>query len=526
MKDINHLIEEVGMGRYQTMQLFMIGGLLVLDGAEILLSSSILAALEEDWGLTQKMRGFMMSAIFVGIFCGNLIGGSLADSYGRRGVIIWSYVLGLIFGLLSAMAPGQWSLLFGRFFFGCSFGLGISPGVSLMVESAPASWRGHVMNLGGIFFSFGEIFAAVLLIWFMPEIKGAEAAHHWRYVAALGIAPGAFLFPMVALFLKESPHFLSVKGRYVEAVAILRYMAITNGVENEVRDLLEAAQAEAARAEEEAGQQQQQQAAPTAAGSSGQEGEGGACAGTGEAVDGCSPVPLVSAAGTRKAEGTLRQRVALLMTSDLRSIVVGGAYLCFLSNLLFYGLTYALPIIFSSIHVPFSAAFQVLIVSICDLPGTLLAFFLLYSKDIGHRDGLTALALTGAVAMMTLVTLDFGSEYIWVALPSTYLAKYVSSAFFTLTYIYLAEVFPSHCRATALAVCMSVGRLGSIFAPVLFEATTSEDAHGKFMALASGLCILGVVAIKLLLHFELKNAPLEEEAAQPAKEKAAPPAQG
>lgn len=208
------------------------------------------------------------------------------------------------------------------------------------------------------------------------------------------------------------------------------------------------------------------------------------------------------------------ETLTVAFSKEYRSILVGGAYLCFLSNFMFYGFTYALPQIFQSLGRSISPSFEVFLISLCDYPGGALAFFFIYAKTIGHRDGLMILAACLALLSLLLISIDHGKQGLYVGLPSAYMVKFLSSSIFTLTYIYLSEVFPSKVRATALSLCIASGRVGSMISPLIFEACKDKKSklgtHARFLIVTSLLCLLAIVVIKSTLHFELKNAPLDE----------------
>lgn len=504
-RDVTQVIEDVGMGTYQFVQLLLIGGVMIADGAEILLSSSLLSALKTLWNLTPLMRGAMMSTIFIGVFLGGLLGGRIADSHGRRMGILVSYTGLIIFGTGTAAAQGPISMLVMRFLFGASFGCGMGPGMAMQVETAPSNWRAHIVNLGGLWFSIGEIYTAVLLVIFMPTLTDPDGSH-WRWVTVLSMVPGLLLFPFTYFLLQETPSFLSSQGRKDEAIRSLQYIATMNGEASKTANLdsddpdLQLVCAEVPEAEDSAAQSSDSGQASSLLENSASSG--------GDAHD----VQLSDAPQQRQS--AVLETASILFSSEYRSIVIGGCYMCFLANFLFYGLTYALPQIFSKLGHELEPAVQVLIISICDMPGVLLAFFLIYSKHIGHRDGLVILATAAAVFSITLVSIDHGLEGLYIGLPSAYLVKYVASAFFTLSYVYLAEVFPSKVRASGVSLCIAAGRLGSILSPIIVELLHVKGfklgEHAPFLMTTAVLCILAIAVIKLTLHFELKNAPLQE----------------
>jgi MFS family permease len=452
------------------------------------------------------VRGAMMSTIFVGVLCGGILGGSIGDTYGRRRAILLSYVGICVFGTATAAANGPIAMLILRFFFGASFGMGMGPGVAMQAETSPTSWRGHIINLGGLWFTIGEIYTAVLLILFMPDLTDPDGTH-WRMVIVLSMIPGFVLFPCTYLLLQESPHFLLSNGRHKEACDSLEYIAYMNRADDKVEGLDGADPAR--RLALPAPNAQTSDQNDTAASASLLERSSSSSAREVQVQE----EEVVDAHNFKPVSFT--EAFKILFNSEYRSIILGGSYLCFLSNFLFYGLTYSLPQIFENLGKELSPSVQVLIISCCDLPGVLLAFFLIYCKTIGHRDGLAYMAAVASVLCLTLISIDHGEKGLYVGLPSAYLLKYVAAAYFTLAYVYLSEVFPSKVRSTGLSFCIAAGRTGSIFAPLIVESLHIKGLeigeHAPFLMLTSCLCVLGIVVIKTCLHFELKNQPLAED---------------
>jgi len=484
MVELSKALDDIGLGRYQLVQSLIIGGLCMVDGAEILLSSSVLGALQQIWHLSALTKAFMMSFIFIGVFIGNLLGGTLADKYGRRTLVLGSYVGLITFGALTAAASGPTDMLIIRFFFGISYGMGIGPGVGLQVESAPAAWRGHLLNMGSVFFAVGELYTALLLLIFMPNLVD-PTGHEWRHVTLLDVVPGAVILPFAFLLLRESPHYYLMKGKYDEALEVVKYIAHVNGKE----DVLAALESDGGPPE---------LAGPVAAAP----GEGTA---------------LVQAGHSSMSHW---QQLRMVFSRDYRSIAIGGSCLCFVANFLFYGLSYGLPQTFSAMGEEISPAMQVLIVAFCSFPGVLVSLLLIESRTIGHRDGMALLAGFATLLQLSLITIDLGPNWHWLGLPSAYLSKYVASAFFTLVYVYLGEVFPSVIRCTGLSVCIACGRFGSMSAPLLFELLSllhnPIGPHASFLMFNAALCVLAVLVIRVCLSYEMKNAPLEDLAAPPA----------
>jgi len=528
-KDVNEAIEQIGFARYQVVQAIALCGLCISDGAEILIASGTLPGLAKGWSIEPFMRGCLVSGIFVGVLFGNLLGGLSADALGRRPTVLAAYAGLIVAGGCSCLAQGARGLLCARLLFGVFYGMGIGPSLALQVETSPSRWRAHVVNLQYLALVVGEIFAAALLVVFMPHLSGAEVQASWRWVVGIAVLPAACLFPFACAFLQESPHYLVSNGRHAAAKHALYSMAKFSGDTETMEEM-------APRGAAYSGVPTVVIAPPRLTSrtplvwslpQSDSEKTGWTNRTHTETMTDNSSVVDSWTTGSQE-HTTFLQRAAFVLTSEYLRIVLGGAFMCFVSNLQFFGLTYALPQIFKYNSMPqvrLLPATEMLVVSCCDVPGMLLAFYLSSASEIGHRESLTTLALVSGVLMLALTSINRGTEFFWAGLPCAALAKFTGTALFGLTYAYLAEVFPSSVRATALSLCMAGGRLGSIAAPVLFEVLAVEGLrvgpHAPYMVVSALVCFAGVVVIKHTLTFELKNEPLEDVSGKTAARAAA-----
>lgn len=120
-----------------------------------------------------------MGAYSLGQFLGSPLWGKLSDRFGRRPVLIWSLVGGLISYLLMAQATDIWGLGLARLFGGLMAG-NIAVAFAYVGDVVPEAGRPKAMGLLGAAFGLGFIFG--------PAIGGLVA----------GNAPGAAEFARVA----------------------------------------------------------------------------------------------------------------------------------------------------------------------------------------------------------------------------------------------------------------------------------------------------------------------------------------
>lgn len=96
-------------------------------------------------GLSSAQKGWLTSAIFLGMMIGGYAWGAFADAYGRRRCLMLSLAVNGLFGAASAFAPSFGSLLFLRFLSGLGVGGSIPVIFSYFAEFLPASRRGRYM---------------------------------------------------------------------------------------------------------------------------------------------------------------------------------------------------------------------------------------------------------------------------------------------------------------------------------------------------------------------------------------------
>merc|ERR1719379_3160728 len=101
----------------------------------------------------------------------------------------------------------------------------------------------------------------------------------------------------------------------------------------------------------------------------------------------------------------------------------------------------------------------------------------------------------------------------WIADPAAYLIKLSSTCLFMITYVYIPEAYPSNVRQTGVGFCLSMGRFGSILAPLIYESLTATfgSSHLPYLLLSGLSCILGAW-LSQELNAETKGMTLAKEA--------------
>lgn len=198
-----------------------------LDAMDVGLISFIVAALAEQWGLTDSEKSWVFSVGFIGMAAGATLGGLLADKIGRRSVFALTL---LIYGIAtgaSALATSLGVLLVFRFLVGLGLGAELPVASTLVSEFAPKRIRGRVIVWLEAFWAIGWILAA-LIGYFI--VAGSDDG--WRWGLVIGAVPAIYAL-VIRLHAPESVRFLETKGKYDEAEKIVQEYEESAGPEYE-----------------------------------------------------------------------------------------------------------------------------------------------------------------------------------------------------------------------------------------------------------------------------------------------------
>ena len=221
-----------------------LGGLLF--GYDTGVSNGAEGPMAQELGLSLLQLGIVISSLIFAAAVGALIGGKISDAIGRRKTIIVLAVMFFVGVLFVVFSPGFEILVAGRIILGLAVG-GASTVVPVyLAELAPYEIRGSITGRNELAIVVGQFTAFVV-----NAILGATLGHIdgvWRIMFGICALPAIALF-FGMLRMPESPRWLVEKGRYDEALAVLKT------VRSEDRALAEFAQVEQVTEDEKKGNQ-------------------------------------------------------------------------------------------------------------------------------------------------------------------------------------------------------------------------------------------------------------------------------
>lgn len=157
-------------------------------------------------------KEFAVSSVPLGAIIGAIVGGSMADSVGRRATILVTDVMFIVSSLIMAMSgPGAWASLFfiGRILQGLAIGASGPASHAYISEVAPAKYRGQLLTLNEL-----ALCAGCFVVFAFSGIFGDE---RWRSIFEFPLIPAVLQLVFTGLFLHESPRWLAANGKADEA---------------------------------------------------------------------------------------------------------------------------------------------------------------------------------------------------------------------------------------------------------------------------------------------------------------------
>ena len=190
----------------------------MLDGFDILAMSFTAPVIAREWGLAPTDVGILLSAGLAGMVVGSLALSPVADTLGRRAVLLLCLSIITAGMMLSAFADSRGELALYRFFTGLGIG-GLLSGINTVAaEYAPPEHRKFAIGLVTSSYPIGATlggFAAIPLI----------AEYGWQAVFVFGGLLSLILIPVVWFALPESLAFLlsgKPRNALARANAVLR----------------------------------------------------------------------------------------------------------------------------------------------------------------------------------------------------------------------------------------------------------------------------------------------------------------
>ncbi|KAJ8393920.1 hypothetical protein AAFF_G00054530 [Aldrovandia affinis] len=216
---VEDVVELIGFGKFQWKLSILSGLFWMADAMEMMILSVLTPQLHCEWRLPAWKVAMITSVVFLGIIISSSIWGNICDKYGRKTGLTLSVLWTMLYGFLSAVAPGYGWFLFLRSLVG--FGIGGAPqSVTLYAEFLPMKSRGICIMLSELFWALGTVFEVLLAFLVMPTLG-------WRWLLGFSTLP-LVIFALLCFWLPESARYDVLTGHPEKAMTTLRRIATEN----------------------------------------------------------------------------------------------------------------------------------------------------------------------------------------------------------------------------------------------------------------------------------------------------------
>ncbi|WP_439491088.1 sugar porter family MFS transporter [Blastomonas fulva] len=181
--------------------------------------------LESAFDLGKFGIGVNVGAILVGSAIGAFGAGRMADSIGRRGVMLLSAALFLASALMAGAASSSVVFIIARIIGGLGVGAASVISPVYISEVTPASIRGRLSSIQQVMIITG-LTGAFVANFALARLAGGSTAEFWmgypawRWMFWLQAIPAA-IYGLALLVIPESPRYLVARGREADAHKVL-----------------------------------------------------------------------------------------------------------------------------------------------------------------------------------------------------------------------------------------------------------------------------------------------------------------
>jgi SP family galactose:H+ symporter-like MFS transporter len=204
-----------------------LGGMLF--GYDTGIISGAILFIKKDFALSAGQEEAVVSSVLVGCLLGALAGGTLADRYGRRRLLMITAVVFAVGAVGAALAPGMAWLVAARVAAGIAIGTASFVAPLYISEIAPPKIRGKLVSVNQVALTSGIVISYLIDYAF----AGSQA---WRWMFALALIPAA-AFGIGLLFVPDSPRWLATRGHMEQARAVLKRIRGPKQVEGELSQI-------------------------------------------------------------------------------------------------------------------------------------------------------------------------------------------------------------------------------------------------------------------------------------------------
>ncbi|GAA0157472.1 secondary carrier transporter [Lithospermum erythrorhizon] len=462
---VDEALGEVGFGQFQVWVLLYAGFGCVAEAMEVMILSFVGPEVKFEWNLSSSQEGLLTTVVFAGMLIGAYCWGVIADKYGRRAGLLSVAIVTTLPAFFSTFSPNYVSLLSLRMVVG--LGLGGAPVyTSWFLEFVPKQNRGRWMVVFSTFWTIGTIFETSLAWIILPRLG-------WRWLLALSSLP-AFATLFFYGLTVESPRYLYMQGRLIDAECILRKVATVNKKELPAGRLVaeKLTELHEDHDHEEVGQLL----------SHGREKDTVAHSHTGLSL-------LISLFSAKLVKSTL-----LLWVVFFGNSFAYYGIILLTSELVNENSSCGSIVLLSKPSEDTSLYRDVFITSLAELPGIVIAGITV--DNIGRKFSMAIMYMLGCIFLLPLL---FHQHEI-LTVVTLFGARMCIIGTFTIAGVYCPEIYPTSVRTTGVGVASAIGRIGGMICPAVAVGLTTNCHQMSAITLFEVVIIISGISVLFMPH--------------------------
>ncbi len=214
--NVSEIIDQQSVGLFQ-IKVMILGTLLIfLDGFDVQALAFVAPTLKTAWHLSPGALGPVFSLSIIGVALGSLVGGVLADRFGRRGVLLGCIFFSALLSVIIAQMSSVFGLSVARLIIGLSLGALMPLSIVLTNEFAPLHRRATMVTITTCGYAIGAASGGFLAA-HIVRLYGWQS----MFYAGAGIAIVLGLISVIEM--PESIRFLALRsGSRNEILRIVR----------------------------------------------------------------------------------------------------------------------------------------------------------------------------------------------------------------------------------------------------------------------------------------------------------------
>jgi SP family arabinose:H+ symporter-like MFS transporter len=221
-----------------------LGGFLM--GFDSSVISGVVKFIEPEFNLSKIELGWAVASLSLAATVGMIFAGPMSDRFGRTIVLKASALFYAFSAFLAALAPSFIVLVAARMIAGLGVGASLILAPMYIAEIAPSDKRGKLVSFNQLNIVIG-ISVAFFTNYLIVHLSKSDASwveslklkeYIWRWMLGIEFFPATIYF-FLLLFIPQSPRWLVMKGRYDEALKVMKKFDEDENAEKVIHEIKE-----------------------------------------------------------------------------------------------------------------------------------------------------------------------------------------------------------------------------------------------------------------------------------------------